>query len=93
MKNTLVVVLGTTGVGKTDTSIELARHFQTEIISADSRQFYKEMKIGTAIPSETQLNTVKHHFIRFLKVNEYYSSRSEERRVGKQCICRWWPYN
>lgn len=83
MKNTLVVVLGTTGVGKTDTSIELARHFQTEIISADSRQFYKEMKIGTAIPSETQLNTVKHHFIRFLKVNEYYSSSLFERDVLK----------
>lgn len=81
MKNTLIVFLGPTGVGKTDISIELAHHFNCEIISADSRQFYREMKIGTAVPSDYQLNTIKHHFVRFLSVNEYYSSSLFERDV------------
>ena len=55
MKNFLIVLLGPTGVGKTDVSIDIARHFRCEIISADSRQFFREMKIGTAVPDETQL--------------------------------------
>lgn len=83
MKNTLIVFLGPTGVGKTDVSIELAGHFNCEIISADSRQFYREMKIGTAVPSDLQLNLIKHHFIRFLSVSEYYSSSLFERDVIK----------
>jgi len=83
MKNTLIVFLGPTGVGKTDISIELARHFNCEIISADSRQFYREMRTGTAVPSDFQLSLIKHHFIRFISVEEYYSSSLFERDVIK----------
>lgn len=83
MKNTLLVLLGPTGVGKTDLSIELAEEFSSEIISADSRQFYSELKIGTAVPDDQQLSRVKHHFIRFISVEEYYSSSMFERDVLK----------
>jgi tRNA dimethylallyltransferase len=58
MKNILIVLLGPTGVGKTDISIDLAVRFNCEIISADSRQFFREMKIGTAVPSDHQLNKI-----------------------------------
>jgi len=81
MKNILIVLLGPTGVGKTDLSIEIARHFKTEIISADSRQFFREMKIGTAIPDDLQLQQVKHHYIRFISIEDYYSSSLFERDV------------
>ena len=77
----MIVLLGPTGVGKTDISINLARHFNCEIISADSRQFFTEMRIGTAVPSELQLETIKHHFIRFLSIKDYYSSSLFERDV------------
>lgn len=83
MKNTLIVLLGPTGVGKTDASIDIASHFNCEIISADSRQFYSEMSVGTAVPSEIQLQTIEHHFIRFLSVKDYYSSSMFERDVLK----------
>jgi tRNA dimethylallyltransferase len=83
MKNILIVLLGPTGVGKTDISVDLAALLSCEIISADSRQFYYEMKIGTAVPSEDQLNKIKHHFIRFLSVEDYYSSSLFERDVLK----------
>jgi tRNA dimethylallyltransferase len=81
MNNNLIVLLGPTGVGKTDVSIEIAGRFNCEIISVDSRQFYREMKIGTAVPSDRQLESVKHHFIRFLSVQDYYSSSLFERDV------------
>jgi tRNA dimethylallyltransferase len=81
MKNFLIVLLGPTGVGKTDISIDIAKHFGCEIISADSRQFFREMNIGTAVPSDYHLNTVKHHFIRFLSIKDYYSSSLFERDV------------
>jgi tRNA dimethylallyltransferase len=81
MKNFLIVLLGPTGVGKTDISIDIASNFKCEIISADSRQFFREMKIGTAVPTELQLETIKHHFIRFLSVKDYYSSSLFERDV------------
>jgi tRNA dimethylallyltransferase len=83
MKNLLIVLLGPTGVGKTEVSIDLALHFGSEIISADSRQFFREMKIGTAVPSENQLKTIKHHFIGFLSVKDYYSASIYERDVLK----------
>ncbi len=70
----LVVLIGATAVGKTDASIAIAKHFDTEIISADSRQFFKEMNIGTAVPEPEQLAEVKHHFIQHLSIQEYYSS-------------------
>jgi len=60
-------------VGKTSFGIELATHLQTEILSADSRQFYKELKIGTATPEDDELSLVKHHFIGHLSINDYYN--------------------
>ena len=81
MKNTLIVLLGPTGVGKTDISIELASLTGSEIISADSRQFYREMRIGTAVPSDEQLKQIRHHFIQFISIRNYYSSSLFERDV------------
>jgi tRNA dimethylallyltransferase len=83
MNNFLIVLLGPTGVGKTAISISLASDFNCEIISADSRQFYREMRIGTAVPDESQLKAVNHHFIRFLSVEDNYSSNLFERDVIK----------
>lgn len=79
MKKTLVILLGPTGIGKTDLGIDIALHFKTEIISCDSRQFYREMSIGTASPSTEQLEKVKHHLVNHISVNDYYSaSRFED---------------
>ena len=69
----LIVVLGPTAIGKTSLSINLAKHYNTEIVSADSRQFYKELLIGAAPPSENELKEVKHHFIQHLSVSEDYN--------------------
>lgn len=71
--NTLLVVLGPTGIGKSALSIQLAKHYKTDIISADSRQFYKELSIGTAVPAAHELQEVPHHFIQFKSVTEYYN--------------------
>ncbi|HLN55960.1 MAG TPA: tRNA (adenosine(37)-N6)-dimethylallyltransferase MiaA [Bacteroidales bacterium] len=84
MNNTLLVLLGPTGVGKTDISIELAKMTGAEIISADSRQFYREMRIGTAVPTEEQLRSAVHHFVQFLSIEDYYSSSLFERDVMKR---------
>lgn len=75
MKNQkyLVTIIGPTGIGKTTTSIALAKEFQSEIISADSRQFYKEMQIGTAVPNEKELTEVPHHFIQHISINQDYN--------------------
>lgn len=81
MNHVLIVILGPTGVGKSALSIDMASHFKTEIISADSRQFYREMKIGTAVPSDEQLASVKHHFVRFISIKDYYSASLFEREV------------
>jgi len=72
-KKNLISVVGPTGIGKTRLAIDLAKHFNTEIISCDSRQFFKEMEIGTAAPSEEELAEAPHHFIGNLSVQEYYS--------------------
>jgi len=69
----LISIIGATGIGKTNLAITIAQHFQTEIISCDSRQFFKEMKIGTAMPTEEELAKVNHHFIGNLSVTDYYS--------------------
>ena len=69
----LVVITGPTASGKTRLSVELARHYQSEIISADSRQFYREMSIGTAVPGPDELSGVKHHFIHHLSVTDNYN--------------------
>lgn len=70
---TLISIVGTTGIGKTRLAIDIAKHLGTEIISCDSRQFFKEMKIGTAAPTSEELNEVQHHFIGNLSAEEYYS--------------------
>lgn len=71
--NTLIIVLGPTGVGKSDISIQLAKHFHSEIISADSRQFFRELSIGTAVPSVDDMKMVPHHFIQTKSIHEYYN--------------------
>jgi len=81
MKKTLVVLAGPTAVGKTSCGIELARHFGTEIISADSRQIYSECSIGTAVPSKEELALVKHHFIQSISVRETYNASIYEYQV------------
>lgn len=73
MNNYLITVIGATAIGKSALSIKLAQHFNTEIISCDSRQFYKEMKIGTAVPSPKELAAAKHHFIQNRSVLDDYS--------------------
>ena len=83
MTNNLIIIIGPTGVGKSDIAVELAQRLKCDIISADSRQFYKEMRIGTAVPDNRQLNAVKHHFVQFLPVDSYYSSSLFERDVLK----------
>lgn len=75
----LYVVCGPTAVGKTDNAIELAEKLNTEIISADSRQLYREIPIGTAQPTEEQLNRVKHHFIACRSIEEDYNAGMFER--------------
>ncbi|MPS65914.1 tRNA (adenosine(37)-N6)-dimethylallyltransferase MiaA [Chryseobacterium sp.] len=72
-KKNLISVVGPTGIGKTRLAIDLAKHFNTEIISCDSRQFFKGMEIGTAAPSAEELAEAPHHFIGNLSVQEYYS--------------------
>jgi len=69
----LIVISGATAIGKTALSIQLAQHFNSEIISADSRQFYKELKIGAVPPSKGELEKVKHHFIQHLSVKDDYN--------------------
>ncbi|WP_031425720.1 tRNA (adenosine(37)-N6)-dimethylallyltransferase MiaA [Flavimarina sp. Hel_I_48] len=73
MDKLLVAVVGPTAIGKTALAIKLAKHYDTEILSADSRQFFKEMKIGTAVPSEEELQQAKHHFIQHISITENYS--------------------
>lgn len=72
-KPNLIVVVGPTAIGKTSLSLALATHFKTEILSADSRQFFKEMSIGTAAPSEAELATAPHHFIHHISIDDDYS--------------------
>ncbi|WP_417861255.1 tRNA (adenosine(37)-N6)-dimethylallyltransferase MiaA [Winogradskyella sediminis] len=72
-KNILISIVGPTAIGKTALSIKLAQHFNAAIVSADSRQFYKEMTIGTAVPSLEELNAAPHHFIQHISVQEDYN--------------------
>lgn len=79
MQKTLLVLLGPTGIGKSDLGIQLAQHFHTEIISSDSRQIYRELSIGTAVPPSDDLKKVKHHLIHSHSITDYYSaSRFEQ---------------
>ncbi|TNJ43061.1 tRNA (adenosine(37)-N6)-dimethylallyltransferase MiaA [Tamlana fucoidanivorans] len=72
-------VIGPTAIGKTALSIELAKHFHTDIISTDSRQFFKDMQIGTAAPSPDELAAVQHHFIHHKSITEHYNVGAFER--------------
>ena len=78
MSKKLIIVLGPTAVGKTDYSIELALKHGSPVISCDSRQIYREMSIGTAVPSREQLATVKHYFIQTKSVTDYYTAGKYE---------------
>jgi len=71
---TLAIIAGPTAVGKTVVTIELAKYFKTEIISCDSRQMYKELSVGTAVPGDEQLINVKHHFIHNISIHDYYNA-------------------
>ncbi|MCP4977588.1 MAG: tRNA (adenosine(37)-N6)-dimethylallyltransferase MiaA [Maribacter sp.] len=73
MGKILISVVGPTAIGKTRLAISLAKHFKTEIVSADSRQFFKEMQIGTAVPSKEELNEIPHHFIQHKSIFDPYS--------------------
>ena len=78
---TVIVITGPTAVGKTALSIELAEKFGTEIISADSRQFYRELTIGTAKPSEEELSRVPHHFINNISIHQEYNAGKYDQEV------------
>jgi tRNA dimethylallyltransferase len=78
-KNTLITIVGPTAIGKTALSIQLANYFNADIISCDSRQFFKEMTIGTAVPETDELAAAKHHFIQNRSIFEDYNVGSFER--------------
>lgn len=83
MKNSkyLIVILGPTGVGKTDLSIAIAEKYGASIVSSDSRQIYKEMNIGTAVPEQEYLDRVKHYFIGELSIHDYFNSWEYEKQA------------
>ena len=78
---TLIVITGPTGVGKTATAIAVAKALGTDIISADSRQIYREIPIGTAAPTAEQMAAVPHHFVQFKNLDDYYSAAQFEEEV------------
>jgi len=78
---TLVVVTGPTAVGKTALCLELAKHYGIPIVNADSRQIYRELKIGTAAPTEAEQRQVRHYFVGTLSINDYYSASMYEEQV------------
>jgi tRNA dimethylallyltransferase len=80
-KNYLIVIAGPTAVGKTTTAIQLAKHYHTEIISADSRQIFKELNIGVARPGIDELNAITHHFIANKSIHDYFSAGEYEREA------------
>ena len=84
MNNYLITVIGATAIGKTALSIQLAKHFNTDIISCDSRQFFKEMNIGTAVPSAEELAAVTHHFIQNKSILDHYSVGQFEKDALKK---------
>lgn len=81
MTKTLVVILGPTGVGKTDTCIRVAKHFNVPIINADSRQIFQEIPIGTAAPTQVQQQEIKHFFVGNHHLDDYYSASMYEQDV------------
>ena len=79
--STLIVITGPTAVGKTALTIELARYYNTPVINADSRQIYRELKIGTAAPSEEQLKQARHYFVGTKSIHDYYNASMYEQEV------------
>ncbi len=77
----LIVLIGPTGVGKTELSLRIAEYFHTDIVSADSRQLYADLKIGTAAPTPEQLSRVLHHLVGTLQLTDYYSAARYEEEV------------
>jgi tRNA dimethylallyltransferase len=73
LKPTLISVVGPTAIGKTSLAISLAKKMNCEIVSCDSRQFYKEMKIGTAVPTIVELEQIRHHFIQHISIHDSYN--------------------
>jgi len=92
-KKTLIVILGPTGIGKTDLSIDIALNFNTEIISADSRQIFRELDIGTATPDSHQLHTVKHHFVKSHSIFDNYSAAKFEKEAIEKISILFEQYN
>lgn len=80
-KNKLIVLVGPTASGKTDVAIKLALHYNTSVISADSRQFFREIPIGTAAPSESQLQAARHYFVGHLSITDDYNVSRYEKDV------------
>ena len=78
---TLIVIVGPTGVGKTAAAIKVAQHFGCDIINADSRQVFKGIPIGTAAPTPEEQVLVRHHFVQFKELDEYYSAAQFEADV------------
>lgn len=81
MSKTLIVLLGPTGVGKTELSLQIAEYFDTDIVSSDSRQLYADLKIGTAAPTIEQVERISHHFVGTLQLTDYYSAAQYETDV------------
>lgn len=81
MEKTLIVITGPTAVGKTALCLDIAKHFDIPIINADSRQIFRELKIGTARPTEEQMREVKHYFVGMLGLEDYYSASLFEQQV------------
>ena len=81
MEKTLIVITGPTAVGKTALCLDIASHFNIPVINADSRQIYRELKIGTAAPTEQQLRQVRHYFVGILELDDYYSASIYEQQV------------
>lgn len=79
--NTLIVITGPTAVGKTALTLEIARHYGTPVINADSRQIYRELKIGTASPTDEQLRQAKHFFVGSISIDDYYNASMYEQDV------------
>ena len=85
MSKTVIAIVGPTAIGKTSKAITLARYFNTEIVSADSRQFYKQMRVGTAVPTEEELKAAKHHFIQHINITDPYTVGDFE-KDAMECI-------
>ena len=83
-QSTLIVLVGPTGVGKTELSLSIAERYHTSVISSDSRQLYADLKIGTAAPTPEQLQRARHYFVGILQLTDYYSAARYEAEVMKE---------